>query len=449
LSREVRARFLGSVLATLVALACAASGADRAPVPELPIPPPPARSAATAEPEVVALPPAPPLEAGPPPAPPPRPAPFQGYPQLRRAARAFDDLALGLRRDPVRVLWLGDSHTMADHLTGAVRSALFGRYPPGGPGYLRLGLSPTRHEHAKLVRIGRGFTEPNPPSRRTPQGDGIFGLGGIRVGVPDRSQLRLTIAPDSVKGRARHSVLFDLPPGARFVAKLGAVTRTVSSSADAVALAGTPVLRLELEGDPAEPLEITVVAGTPRFYGAIVEGTEPGVVLDAIGIDGARVATALAWDGPSFEAEIALRKPDLVVIAFGTNEAFDNVRVEKYEPELERLLERFRRGAPGADCLILGPPDSLHKDGTPVRRVAEISVAYAQTARRSGCAFVSQLSLMGGFGSFANWSAERPPLAFSDGLHLTRRGYHRLGELVVGALFDAGAESAPLSSRSR
>jgi lysophospholipase L1-like esterase len=448
LLREIRARFTGGVLATLVVLACAASGADRAPVPEIPRPPPPERPALLPPPAPASA-PAPAFDAVVAPAPASQPVPFQSFPQLSRAARAFDELAHGVRRESVRVLWLGDSHTMADHLTGAVRNELFGRYPPGGPGYLRLGLSPTRHEHAKLVRIGIGYTEPNPPSRRLPQGDGIFGLGGIRVSVLDRSALKLTIAPGSLKGHAHYSLLFDLPPSARFSAKLGPAKRTVSSSSDAVKLAGTPVLRLELEGQPTDPLEVEVVAGAPRFYGAIVEGTEPGVVLDAIGIDGARVATALAWDGPSFEAEVALRKPDLVVIAFGTNEAFDNVRVEKYEPELERLLERFRRGAPNADCVILGPPDSLAKDGTPVRRVPEISVAYAQTARRSGCAFVSQLALMGGFGSFATWQAQRPPLAFADGLHLTRRGYQRLGELIVGALFDGGAASAPVSIRSR
>jgi lysophospholipase L1-like esterase len=96
----------------------------------------------------------------------------------------------------------------------------------------------------------------------------------------------------------------------------------------------------------------------------------------------------------------------------------------------------------------LGPPDSLHRDGKPVRRVPEISVAYAAVARRSGCAFVSQLSLMGGFGSFASWASERPPLAFSDGIHLTRRGYQRLGELVFETLF-GGAAPAKVSSLSR
>jgi lysophospholipase L1-like esterase len=242
--------------------------------------------------------------------------------------------------------------------------------------------------------------------------------------------------------------LFDLPAGSRFTVAVGGEQRTFGHPSAGLAIAGSPIRRAELEADPREPLIIHVLAGAPRFYGAILEGTEPGVVLDAIGIDGARVATALAWDAPSFEAELAERDPELIVLAYGTNEAFDAVRVDRYELELERLLARFRRGAPNADCVILGPPDALARDGSPVRRVPEISVAYASVARRSGCAFISQLALMGGFGSFSTWANLRPPLAFSDGLHLTRRGYQRLGELVVGALFD-GIESAPLSSRSR
>ena len=429
-----------SGLTTLVLLACAASAADRAPVPEPPVLPPIAPIAPTPTRRAEPAPESPKVI---------RPLPFQNFPQLSRAAAAFDALARGTRTEPVRVLWLGDSHTAADHLTGTVRSVLFDRYRAGGPGFLRLGLAPTRHEHANLQRIGMARTEPNPPSRRVPQGDGVFGLGGMRISVFERSELRLKLLPGAVAGgRVRHTVLFDLPAGSRFNAVLGSSRQSISQANPGLSVAGTPIHRLVLEGDPSEPLVVDVLGGQPRFYGAIVESNEPGVVLDAIGIDGARVATALAWDAAAFEAELAERRPDLFVLAFGTNEAFDNVRMERYEAELERLLERFRRGAPAADCVILGPPDALTRDGHPVRRVPEISVTYAIVARRSGCAFVSQLALMGGFGSFATWAAERPPFAFGDGLHLTRRGYQRLGALLVGALFDA-ADSAPLSIRSR
>jgi lysophospholipase L1-like esterase len=445
-SREGVAGAARGALSTLFLLACAASGADRAPVPELPYLPPIARSAALAP-----LPP--PIATIAPPSQPANekrlpPLAFQRFPQLSRAAEAFDALGRGLRSQPVRILWLGDSHTAADHLTGSVRALLFERFGPGGPGFLRLGLAPTRHEHANLQRIGMARTEPSPPSRRAPQADGVFGLGGMRISVLERSELRLRVLPGALAGRARHTLLYDLPAGSRFKLALGPERRTISAVAPAPALRKSPVQRLEIEGEATDTLVIDVLAGAPRFYGAIVEGSEPGVVLDAIGIDGARVGTALAWDGPAFEAELADRHPDLFVLAFGTNEAFDGVRVDRYEGELERLLDRFRRGAPAADCLILGPPDALTRAGTPVRRVPEISAAYASVARRSGCAFLSQQELMGGLGSFATWAAERPPFAFGDGLHLTRRGYQRLGALLFGALFDAPA-SAPVSSRSR
>jgi lysophospholipase L1-like esterase len=445
-SREGFAGAVRGALSTLFLLACAASGADRAPVPELPYLPPIARSTVVAPlpspVATIASPPQPAKERRLP------PLAFQRFPQLSRAAEAFDALGRGLRNRPVRVLWLGDSHTAADHLTGSVRALLFERFGPGGPGFLRLGLAPTRHEHANLQRIGMARTEPSPPSRRAPQADGMFGLGGMRISVLERSELRLKVLPGAVAGRARHTLLYDLPTGSRFKLALGAERRTISAVDPALSLGKSPVQRLEIEGEATDTLVIDVLAGAPRFYGAIVEGSEPGVVLDAIGIDGARVGTALAWDGPAFEEELADRRPDLFVLAFGTNEAFDGVRVDRYEGELERLLERFRRGAPAADCLILGPPDAMTRAGTAVRRVLEISAAYASVARRSGCAFVSQQELMGGFGSFATWAAERPPFAFGDGLHLTRRGYQRLGALLFGALFDAPA-SSPVSSRSR
>ena len=59
------------------------------------------------------------------------------------------------------------------------------------------------------------------------------------------------------------------------------------------------------------------------YFGAVVESDKPGVVFDTLGLNGARMVTALAWDETSFRAELAHRVPDVVAIAYGTNESQD------------------------------------------------------------------------------------------------------------------------------
>ncbi|MCA9600528.1 MAG: hypothetical protein KC417_00810, partial [Myxococcales bacterium] len=63
-----------------------------------------------------------------------------------------------------------------------------------------------------------------------------------------------------------------------------------------------------------------------------MEGEEPGVVVDALGVNGARAKNQLWWDDASFRAELAKRDPALVALAYGTNESGDDdVPIETYE----------------------------------------------------------------------------------------------------------------------
>jgi lysophospholipase L1-like esterase len=254
----------------------------------------------------------------------------------------------------------------------------------------------------------------------------------------------------TTRGAARFELLFELPPDSEFSISIGTRRLDVRDTKGATRIPNSPILRLKLEGDPRHVFTLETRRGRPRFYGIIVEGSEPGIVLDTVGIDGARIATTLAWAEAPFVAEVAARNPDLAVIAFGTNEAFDDLRVSAYDKQLAALLERIRSGAPRADCLILGPPDALSPGGDAAPRVAGISAVYAGTAQALGCAFVSQQELMGGAGSFVSWMREEPPLARSDRIHLTLKGYRRLGELVSEAVFGdlaSGEVSAPAASR--
>lgn len=356
-------------------------------------------------------------------------------PELARFFAALDALSRKQRSESVRILWLGDSHTASDFMTGTWRSALSERFGAGGPGFLRLGV-PVRHDWATFERSGRFRIEPMSPSTRFRRDDGVFGLGGMRITPSSDARLLVRVAPQSLRGRARHTLLFDFKQPGEIVLRLGSEVVSVKSANDASRVPGSPILRRTLEGGVNDAFTLEVRRGKPRFYGLIVEGSEPGVVLDAVGINGARIATALAWAEAPFVAEVTARKPDLVVVAFGTNEAFDELRPSAYEAQLRALMSRLRTNT-NVDCLVIGPPDATAPTGEPAPRIAEISAVYASTARSLGCAFFSGQSLMGGPGAFQRWAQQEPALASADRIHLTPKGYRKLGELTLGALFGA------------
>lgn len=435
-------------LSALVALTCASDGSFGAPPRSAPPAAAPAKSA-----EAGAVRAAEPGPATRPSAAPAAPAtqPTAAH-ELGRFFTALSELEQKKRREPVRIVWLGDSHTAADFWTGVVRRALGERFGVGGPGFLRAGVHPYRHDLVKVGREGRFRVQPDSPARRTPQGDGVFGLGGMRV-LPDVGA-RATIELDAraFAGPAHFEVWYRLSPGSALRVELGKqVLALTESSGERVP--GSPIARVKLTGMPGEVLGITATAGAPEIFGVVAERAEPGVVLDAAGIDGARLATPLAWAEEPFVAEIAARQPALVAVAYGTNEVFDAVRVDRYAEQLRALVGRLRRGAPNADCLVVGPPDSAARGGGSEPRVLEIDRLEQQTAHELGCAYLSAFALMGGEGSFARFMQETPRLARPDRIHLTPKGYEKLGEATARELLSrydawrrsvagAGAESA-------
>jgi lysophospholipase L1-like esterase len=359
----------------------------------------------------------------------------------RPLSHFFDALAQlerGTRTSHVRVLWLGDSHTNADFLSGTVRGALRERFGDGGPGFVRIGTRPYRHEGVKTGRDGAWNIDPDPPARRSLQDDGVFGLGGTRsVPGADASYSLQVIAHDAAgETPARFDLAYSLPIDASFSLELAGKKQRVDTKTPAE-VTPSGVLHLTLSAPLKSQLVLASERGAPRFFGVVVErSAKPGVVLDTLGIDGARLETPLAWNEGAFVDEVTRRAPELLVVAFGTNEAFDGGKVAKYAAHLAALVRRLRRGAPEASCLVLGPTDAPLGDAS-VPRVAEVSAVLQKSAAALGCSFVSLQQLMGGEGSFARGMKAKERLAQPDKLHLTPKGYEELGRALAKLLLDA------------
>lgn len=360
----------------------------------------------------------------------PGPSGVDGSPNalsLPRLRAALAELAAGRRSEKVRILWLGDSHAAADFWPDAVRKPLQAKFGNAGPGFVYLGLGVYRHAGAKEERDGRWRAEPKKPSLWMRQGDGTFGLGGIRA-VPDGEASRLTIAlaKDCVRGKALWDLTFRLPTDkARFRIDPGGGGQTLS--VDAATFAIGSLEHATWQTDAGGTVTIDHAASDPQIFGAVVESSEPGVVVDTLGINGARIGTPLAWEEEPWLSEARRRKASLFVLAYGTNEAGDEVAPRRYGPELESLVARVRKAAPDADCLVVGPTDREGPGWVTLPRVLEIDAVEREAAGRAGCAFFSTIEAMGGEGSLGRWAALAPPLAAPDRVHLTPRGYGTLG----------------------
>lgn len=181
------------------------------------------------------------------------------------------------------------------------------------------------------------------------------------------------------------------------------------------------------------------------LYGESATQARSSIIYDVLGINGARAVRLLSWNEPAFSSNVARRKPDLIILAYGTNEVTDNNwSVESYQRMFVSILKRFRRAAPQASILIFGPPDRAIRTGggwQSVGRMTALLEAQRRAAIEMGAGFWSSYGAMGGAGSMNIWVAKG--LGQRDHVHLTAPGYIKLGRLFYDDLLSGYEAHAP------
>jgi lysophospholipase L1-like esterase len=163
----------------------------------------------------------------------------------------------------------------------------------------------------------------------------------------------------------------------------------------------------------------------------------------SLGLNGAQSSVLVSADG-SLETGLLRERPDVLVLAFGTNESgsrdFDPA---VYESGLNALYARITRALPDAGVLVCGPPD---RSGG--RVLAEVVEAQRRAARRAGFAFLDLRAEMGGRRSIHSWQGSG--LARADLVHFSASGYSELALFVARALSNEARRSGgPVLSVAR
>ena len=356
---------------------------------------------------------------------------------LNNFFQALDAMKSGRRIEPVRIAHFGDSHTAADILTAQIRRKFQADFGDGGPGYIvarnpmstpRKGVVSGATPGWTVDGIGKGTMN-----------DGSYGLAGISL-TATKADERIWLETSC----NHFEVYYMRSPGAGTiditVDGTSVVERPLSLNSD---LPGPDYFSYDAPADGNHRIEVrTLTAGRTRILGIVAEHIAPhsGVSYDVLGINGARLVRLFSWNLNLLADNVIERKPDLIIIAYGTNEVTDDDwTVESYSRKLADIIDRFKRAAPDASVIVFGPPD---RADTPVAgsRMPQLLEAQRRAAKQAGAAFWCSFDAMGGDGSMNSWVSQG--LGQGDRVHLTGAGYLRMAEMFYQDVMKAYADSA-------
>ncbi len=340
---------------------------------------------------------------------------------------------------PVHILQIGDSHTAGDRITGKLRAALQARFGDGGRGVLPPGVPYAGYAPMQVEVTADGWTATLAP---------LAGNAGyVRAGVGLSGVQAITVRPGSALTVRRE---------------------TVSPAFVQIGLCGEGPGRLEVTADDehwtvdfgAERCAILYAGGSPRevelralddvvsLHDVRLTNIAPGVELSNLGVVGATIRDLAARDQRVVARELAAWRPALIILAFGTNEGFDdNLDPRAYEALLGGQIVRLRRLAPGASLMILGAPDALRNgaangcsaDGrrSPPPSLAVVRDVQRRVAADMGVAFWDWHGRMGGDCSADRLATRAEPFMLRDRVHFSSAGADWIGGALNADLMTA------------
>ncbi|PHM73253.1 SGNH/GDSL hydrolase family protein [Xenorhabdus kozodoii] len=339
----------------------------------------------------------------------------------------FALLADKLRHSDTRQLHfvqLGDSHTAADFFTGKLRSLLQDRYGDAGPGFVPpMSIPGQRNALVQFTEDKTGWWLSS--SRKEKRAD--YPLGGF-IATPESSRSTIQLDAPSAHGKYWLSALYQSHQATQIKTPIAAIN--------------LPATQSEWHFSPKQsvsfPIHLYPQDTQLKIGGWLIKRQSPGVMLSALGINGATINMLDKWQ-PQWLDTLVQIKPDMVILAYGTNEAFnDSLDLATYQQDLTAKIQDIRKAIPQAVILLVGPNDSLKNktaascgEQQPALLNAVIQLQQA-VAKKQRTLFWDWREYMGGACSVRGWKQQ--DLARPDYIHLSAAGYERSAEALYTQL---------------
>lgn len=321
------------------------------------------------------------------------------------------------KEEKLRFFQLGDSHTAADFFSGVMRERLQAEYGDGGIGY----ITPARVSGNRLARVTFSQSGVTVVTNRSDEND--YALGGVSAFL-DEEGGTVTVNPRPEELGPERALFFVRTNGAEMPISISDATgsRDLPADPDSPNWQGAQIpVRLPFTYS-------TLPGGAWEVGGIYLENGARGAVYSASGLNGAQFSQTDRW-GEGWTHELALLRPQLLILSFGTNEAF----YPKYDGAAFRAfwkeaIDRIRADAPGTGILIVGASESLRSTagacGTRPVALDDVQAAQLEIAREKGTLYWSWQEAQGGPCSMKGWIEAKK--GRRDGVHFTAGGYSEL-----------------------
>ncbi len=342
-----------------------------------------------------------------------------------------------------RVAHYGDSSIATDLITYTMRRRLQLRFGDAGHGFVLIAKDYLPYRHRDVQHSSSDAWELREVVRRQSR-DGHYGYGGVVYTARSGAWARFGTDDDAPVGRkvSRFDLYYQKRPrGGELSLRVDKGERIALDTSsdrieDAVHSIGVP--------DGEHQLEIRYKGkGPSRAYGVALEREGPGIVYDSLGLVGARANRLLNYDPGHIASQLRRRSVNLLVLAFGGNEASDDRTEEDYYQDYLQVLGLMRAGREDLGCLVLSPLDQAHRSRGKIKTLStipKIVAAQRRAAFEMGCAFFNTWQAMGGDNAMRHWYKARPRLAMGDFRHATPEGYEAIANLFYKALLAGFAE---------
>jgi lysophospholipase L1-like esterase len=356
----------------------------------------------------------------------------------------------------ITILQLGDSHTAADFMTGELRRLLQAKYGDGGAGYLTAGR-PHAGVRSSAFRINASDGWSYEALQRSAE-NSKFWLSGFNAIAKEQGE--------TISFRAENQFSFDR-------IEIQALRQPKGGNIE-IRIDGVLQSEVSLDGNVREPVviqmvperaasdrlrEITITTkgdGLVNLASVAVYNRQAGLSYNSVGFPGATVDILNRFDDVIFENELRRLNPQIVVLAFGTNEGFNEaLELERYRESYERAIAKIRPALPGVTIVMMAPPDGARgpkkqegddkneksvKKAPPAKATKEdgpcgewktpanlnkVRELQEQIAKRQKLVYWNWASIMPAECGADRWANASPPLVAKDRVHFTMEGYRQ------------------------